>query len=1424
VIPLLFGLQRVSPNVIWTGNWLASPVNAGKGNKGKSGTQQYNYSCAMGFGIAQGPLGGVYSIWQDRDKFNLAYATESYTIPGGGGSYTVQHGGNGNPSWWGLNVGVARQDSLTFTANDYGSPGSVTTTTNILTPMKLVSTTPSVAGTYTMHFDSTGYTQYIFCAADGGKTVQITYSYQLNNFSVTGTPMTHLDLVLFPGQQGQAPWNTLAIYSPRTAALSTLGYSELGYVGTMLIQLGSSGVAPSLNFEALGRCSWGGAVTDCNPADILSNILTSPLDGVLGWAASPSSAPIYGPVNVSGLCTTNGHNITATSGVFTGIPTGSQITIAGVSYPISTIPTSTTATLFEDAGINTTPVAWNAIAIQSFNQTSGSAVWLPSGSATFGLGASSELYTYCAANGLFVSLYLDQEQDSRKTINELLQVANADVFWSEGLVKFRSYGDTSKAGNGFLYTPNTQPIYDITDDDYICDPGQEPLRLTQPDIRDVNNSISIEWLNRSADYAQSTLPPEEDLSSILTYGRRPAPNTSLHSICQQSVAVQVANTLLKRSVYIDGGSNYEFTLGPQFALLDPMDIITLTDPYLGLSKAPVRITSIEEDEKGRLKIKAEDFPWSCSAPTLYAKQVGTATSSGFFVDPGVVNTPMFVPLPTSITQGNPYVLGIALSGGPNWGGAAVFVSTDGGNSYQQAGITTGPSNMGVTTAILPAHSDPDSTNTLSVATAMSYGALDSYSQVQADAFVPLIAVENELLAYETATLTGSFAYGLTYLRRGAYESQISTHASGVLFCQVNDGNLFNWNYTEAEVATTVYFKFCSLNKAGARQQDISQVTAYPFFIPAPRAPWRWNAGYAAPIMSGGNIVDALATSENFGQTVAYVTAENGTPLPTITIYGNPPINIFSSSVGAPVIEAISVINSGGSLTGPATFIIGINCFDAAPNAGISRLSNLFQVSIPSGSSQKLHITVSWPNGSFGGQVFVASTNTDLGLHYETSFDSGVSTSGVVSYDLTSVSGLYFGPSDEQFHNLLFKVRREFVSGVWAQVASAVTHVDSTHGIISLGAGGGVANDSVNRIISKLATAVGTSPIAQQILPSFTVTSNDTAGNYTVTPDPTAFNCQLGDLFTLRTGGTGTTSGYSDALFSNFYSSGLAAHKNSGNLAAVIGGKGAFQPFVTVVDNTSTGFTVSPPWQIVPDSTSAVVLLESLPQVVLPSDGQQLSSYANWQSICGQLPVPNYSGQVVRIEAYTSNFDNSTGPEEFVAFSEQYIWGAQGTRYVIANTSQLITDGIISCDTSVITGYSDVLNGNITSGATTLVPTTDTQGVNGTFFAIGSETLKLVSGAGTGTWTVLRGQQGSTAASHANGATISLPGALTVTLLAISSVPNISLLIVKTSADINYVKVLPDTGVGDTLPDGSSSAILSDNSAANGTYGIKAPGA
>jgi len=247
-------------------------------------------------------------------------------------------------------------------------------------------------------------------------------------------------------------------------------------------------------------------------------------------------------------------------------------------------------------------------------------------------GDLTQYRNFCTANGLFLSPVLDAQKDVSAWIQEILDVTNAAAVWSEGVLKIIPYGDTTQVGNGATFIPNTAPIYDLTTSDLLTS-----VVIKRPSVADVMNSVSIEFANRANDYNPDVAEDKDD-AMIALYGLRKASPVQAHSITTTTVAKFAANLLRKRSVEIR--ATYTFSLGWQFNLLEPMDLVTLTIPELGYNKKPVRITAMREDDSGKLEVDCEDFPWGTAAPTLYPHQAGSGFITQANSDPGAVSTPI----------------------------------------------------------------------------------------------------------------------------------------------------------------------------------------------------------------------------------------------------------------------------------------------------------------------------------------------------------------------------------------------------------------------------------------------------------------------------------------------------------------------------------------------------------------------------------------------------------------------------------------------------------------------------------------------------------------------------------------------------------------------------------------------------------------
>jgi hypothetical protein len=171
---------------------------------------------------------------------------------------------------------------------------------------------------------------------------------------------------------------------------------------------------------------------------------------------------------------------------------------------------------------------------------------------------------------------------------------------------------------------------------------------------------------------------------------------------------------------------------------------------------------------------------------------------------------------------------VALSGSTNWGGAQVWISSD-GNSYALAGTVNSRAVQGVLTADLPPHSSPDTANTLLVDLTKSQGQLASVSPTGAANLATLCYVGGELLAYQTALLTAAGKYAVTTLYRGAYGSMITDHPGGTSFARL-DGSIGRFSYQNNLIGQTIYLKFASLNIVGSGLQSLNSLPVYTYTV------------------------------------------------------------------------------------------------------------------------------------------------------------------------------------------------------------------------------------------------------------------------------------------------------------------------------------------------------------------------------------------------------------------------------------------------------------------------------------------------------------------------------------------------------------------------------------------------------------------
>ena len=330
-------------------------------------------------------------------------------------------------------------------------------------------------------------------------------------------------------------------------------------------------------------------------------------------------------------------------------------------------------------------------------------------------------------------------------------------------------------------------------------------------------------------------------------------------------------------------------------------------------------------------------PIGVGTAVLHARLATAGNPIDTLANPGNTNPPIIFE-PPAVLSGGALEVWVIASGGANWGGCQVWISSDNA-TYALAGTIYRGARQGTLTAALPSQADPDTTNILAVDLTQSQGQLLSGTQADADNFVTLCYADGELISYRTATLTAAYRYNLTYLRRGVYGTPINAHSSGSNFARFgpNDPSLFRYSYPNNFVGRTVYVKLPAFNTFGQSLQDLAGLTADTYTLTGAGG----VASVTVPIQFLGiPQVGQPITRYTFGQAVSFAANFAG--------------SAASAGVAATLAQTLDVAKNGtnfatmnfaaggtvAAFAGPAQSFIAGDVLTITPRATDATLANI----------------------------------------------------------------------------------------------------------------------------------------------------------------------------------------------------------------------------------------------------------------------------------------------------------------------------------------------------------------------------------------------------------------------------------------------------------------------------------------------------
>jgi hypothetical protein len=653
----------------------------------------------------------------------------------------------------------------------------------------------------------------------GGHSAPSSYNYEASWLAILGegpitgilevwkdkdlTNMTTEGLTLFTGAGGQAPWSYLTSSFPTQA----VPYDHTCYVAVANFPLGGSAALPNYTFEVQGFLAQPGTsitFTGGFSPGATSGTLTSAILANGVWDITFSS-------HESRTCTVSGTSVTWDSTLGLTLAATSAAIAGGLDGDPSAILLDYCTDANHGANFN---------AISSTIQGTGPTTW----------------QTYCKANYLMVSPLEDTQRAGTDFLKDLLEITNSNGVMSAGTYYITPYGDSAVSANGASFSPNLTPLFAFTDDDFMPNSegtNDDPVVMTRKPLTETYNVVRIEYLDRGNSYNTAIAEWTDPLDQALN-GIRVMSNKTFHQICDTRVAANVAALIGQRQLYIR--NTYTFTVRADYSLLEPMDLVSITDANLGITNKLVRITETQDDENDLFTIHAEEmFVGTASAPK-YNFQPAQGYAANFAATPVPIDTPVvFTAPPALVAAAGGYELWIAAgpSTGGQYGGCSVFASMD-GTTYGFLGSITGQARYGTASAVTATATSI--TLTLAAGAVANGLQLTNASAADYAANRALIWLDGEIIGFENVTLVSSGVYTLSPISRGLFGTGPSqgigdAHSAGASWARL-DETIFKFAFDPGMIGQTIDLKLPTFNTVQRSVQSLSAATAYAHLITA----------------------------------------------------------------------------------------------------------------------------------------------------------------------------------------------------------------------------------------------------------------------------------------------------------------------------------------------------------------------------------------------------------------------------------------------------------------------------------------------------------------------------------------------------------------------------------------------------------------
>lgn len=359
---------------------------------------------------------------------------------------------------------------------------------------------------------------------------------------------------------------------------------------------------------------------------------------------------------------------------------------------------------------------------------------------------------------------ITNRQTVRACLEELASAFFFDMTESDGFVKFIKRGGLASA---------TIDISQLIP----AENSGDALTITRMQELDLPREVDIVYLSRTQNYETGTQVAQRQTTNAVDYT-----TLSVNIVFTDEEAKSVADVALYTQWA--GRTSFNFTLPPQYAQLEPTDIIQITS---GAITYAMRLTGTKLTRNGQQDVTAvsEDV-------SAYQFYTPPASSQNTAIVPVTVSNSQLalLDLPAFPTDAvtDSYLRYFVAGLGTNWSGAAIYRSDDGGGQYAVMQSVTAEATLGSVLNNVAAGSVATWDDITKIDVILIFGQLASTTDLAVLNGANVCVVGNEVIQFGTATLIGDSQYELSHLLRGRLGTDwaVNSHTAGETFVQLDN--------------------------------------------------------------------------------------------------------------------------------------------------------------------------------------------------------------------------------------------------------------------------------------------------------------------------------------------------------------------------------------------------------------------------------------------------------------------------------------------------------------------------------------------------------------------------------------------------------------------------------------------------------------